>query len=80
MNSRFTKGLIYGGLVGAAMGAYWMLKTDNSTERMLLDRDRQMRGSARRTAVAFRDGARRVGSAWQSSKGAAKAGWHAWKD
>jgi gas vesicle protein len=36
MNSRFAKGLLYGGLIGATIGAYWMLKTDRSTERMLL--------------------------------------------
>jgi gas vesicle protein len=80
MNSRFAKGLLYGGLIGATIGAYWMLKTDRSTERMLLERDHQVRQSARRTAVAFRDGARRMGSAWQSGKGAVKAGWQALRD
>ena len=53
MNSRFMKGLIYGGLIGAAVGAYWMLRTDSATERMLLERDRQVRQSARRTITAL---------------------------
>ncbi|NLY51727.1 MAG: hypothetical protein GX063_02325 [Firmicutes bacterium] len=80
MNSRFMKGLIYGGLIGAAVGAYWMLRTDSATERMLLERDRQVRQSARRTITALRDRAHRMGSAWQSGREMARAGWRSLKD
>ncbi|HHV93242.1 MAG TPA: hypothetical protein GXX47_01750 [Firmicutes bacterium] len=74
MNSRFVKGLIYGGLIGAAVGAYWMLKTDSATERMLLEKDRQIRRSARRTMAALQDKAHRMGSVWKSSRRMVGAG------
>ncbi|NLJ85416.1 MAG: hypothetical protein GX322_03175 [Firmicutes bacterium] len=77
MNSRFTKGLIYGGLIGAAIGAYWMLRTDGAAKLMLEKQGRRARQMARRRTVTLRDGVRRAGSAWQSGKGAVKAGWHA---
>ncbi|NLA57608.1 MAG: hypothetical protein GX855_01695 [Firmicutes bacterium] len=80
MNSRFFKGLIYGGLIGAAVGAYWMLNTDSATERMLMEKDRQIRQSARRTITALRDRAHRMGSTWQSGRGMVRTGWHSVKD
>ncbi len=80
MNSRFTRGLIYGGLIGAAIGAYWMLRADSATERILLEKDRRVRLSAQRTVTALRDRAHRMGSAWQAGRGMAKAGWHVLKD
>ena len=49
MNSRFTKGLIYGGLIGAAIGAYWMLRTDGAAKLMLEKQGRRARQMARAT-------------------------------
>ncbi|NLK08046.1 MAG: hypothetical protein GX316_05030 [Firmicutes bacterium] len=80
MNTRFIRGLLFGGLAGAAIGAYWMLRTDRSVEKMLLKRDRQVRKQAHRTARSIKHGARQIGSTVQSGTDAVKAGWHAWRD
>ena len=71
MNSRFTRGLIYGGLIGAAIGAYWMLRTDSATKDAV-EKDRRVRQSAQRTVTALRDRAHRMGSAWQPAGGCPK--------
>jgi hypothetical protein len=57
-----------------------MLKTDSATERMLMEKDRQVRQSAQRTITALRDKAHRMGSSWQAGRGMARAGWRSMRD
>lgn len=59
MTSKYM-GVISGVLLGAAVGAIWVMQADRRTQRMFRDQGVKVKRMARRTARAMRASARRL--------------------
>lgn len=67
MTSRYV-GVISGVLLGAALGAIWVMQADRKTQRMFRNQGVRMKRAARRTARAMQASARRLDPAIRTGK------------
>ena len=65
--NRFAKGIIAGGLLGAAIGAVLILRSSPETQEKILARTREMGDSAKRTAHKVANHAAHFGSSVKSN-------------